>query len=140
MSDSSSEEEPKLIIDEDWKTQVQREKEELKHVEDSVDETDEAKVSDTTGEGELPPPPPATFSFLVTTLASQAMAALGQIPGDDGKPLPVNLDYARHFIDLIDTLEQKTKGNLDEEEKQFVEDTLHQMRMMFVAIKQQQST
>ena len=36
-------------------------------------------------------------------------------------------------------LEEKTKGNLDEEESSFVEQTLHQMRMMFVAVKQQQS-
>lgn len=135
----SEEEEPKLIIDEDWKSQVEREREELKKEEANESSDSAATDGEEAAEGELPPPPPATFSFLVTTLASQAMAALGQIPGDDGQPLPVNLDYARHFIDLISTLEEKTKGNLDEEESSFVEQTLHQMRMMFVAVKQQQS-
>ena len=135
----SEEEEPKLIIDEDWKSQVEREREELKKEEANESSEPAAGEGEAAAEGELPPPPPATFSFLVTTLASQAMAALGQIPGDDGQPLPVNLDYARHFIDLISTLEEKTKGNLDEEESSFVEQTLHQMRMMFVAVKQQQS-
>jgi len=135
----SEEEEPKLIIDEDWKSQVEREREELKKEEANESSDSAAAEGEEAAEGELPPPPPATFSFLVTTLASQAMAALGQIPGDDGQPLPVNLDYARHFIDLISTLEEKTKGNLDEEESSFVEQTLHQMRMMFVAVKQQQS-
>ena len=137
----SEEEEPKLIIDEDWKTQVEREKEELRQKENE-EESSEPSASDAPQDGEpgeLPPPPPATFSFLVTTLASQAMAALGQIPGDDGNPMPVNLDYARHFIDLISTLEEKSKGNLDEEEANFLEQTLHQMRMMFVTVKQQQA-
>ena len=60
------------------------------------------------------------MSFLVTSLATQAMAALGQIPGDDGKPLPMNLDYAKHFIDLLGVLEEKTKGNLDEAEASFL--------------------
>lgn len=135
----SEEEEPKLIIDEDWKSQVEREREELRKEEEASASETTAEGQGEQAEGELPPPPPASFSFLVTTLASQAMAALGQIPGDDGQPLPVNLDYARHFIDLISVLEEKTKGNLDDEESSFVEQTLHQMRMMFVAIKQQQS-
>ena len=138
MSDDS--EEPKLIIDEDWKSQVERERAELQSNQDneSDNESDSGSTTqESAADSELPPPPPATFSFLVTTLASQAMASLGQIPGDDENPMPVNLDYARHFIDLIGTLEEKTKGNLDEEETQYLDQTLHQMRMMYVAVKQQ---
>ena len=65
------------------------------------------------------------------------MAALGQMPGEDGQPMPVNLEYARHFIDLMGVLEEKTTGNLEDEEKSFLQETLHQMRMLFVAVSQQ---
>ncbi len=137
------EEDPKIIVDEDWKTQVQREKEELKNKQepasspdsDSEDSSDaEEAAADTS-----PPLPPASLGFLVTSLATQAMASMGQIPGEDGKPMPVNLDFARHYIDLIGVLEEKTNGNLDAEEAQFISETLHSMRMIYVSVKQQQS-
>lgn len=168
MSEESSEE-PKLIIDEDWKTQVQREKEELKQksaeeasreevaTDESSDENSseadpqqsepqhpdpqaQTEPSQAAPDAEsLPPPPPASITLLATTLATQAMSALGQLPGDDGQTAPINLDYARHFIDLIGVLEEKTKGNLTEEESSYLSEILHQMRMAFVATSQQQT-
>jgi hypothetical protein len=140
-------EEPKLIIDEDWKTQVQREKEELKKREaEASQETPVAEGQEDTGEATSaessdspPPPPPASLLLLVTTLATQAMAALGQLPDEEGKSMPVNLDYARHFIDSIGVLEEKTKGNLTSEEETYVQQTLHQLRLAFVTIRNQSS-
>lgn len=151
-------EEPKLIIDEDWKTQVQREKELLKQKKaqeeaESADEgsvkADDSSAQDpeelieqaqasndvTDSEDELQPPPPASFEFLVSGMATQAVAAMGQLPGDDDKPLPVRLDYARHYIDLLGVVESKTAGNLTESEQKFLQNTLHQLRMLFVAVK-----
>ncbi len=149
MTDDSAEE-PKIIIDEDWKTQVLREKEELKRKKESAaaaGETaaptgpaaDESSSPDDASEPQLPPPPPASFPLIVTGLATQAMAALGQIPGDDGQMLPANLDYARHFIDSIGVLEEKTKGNLTAEESSYLQETLHQLRMLFVSANQDAS-
>ncbi len=154
---NESQEEPKLIIDEDWKSQVEREKEELKRQaeqgksgeSESIESestkpksaASAAEAVEATGTSDEIPPPPASFSFLLTTLATQAMAALGQMPGEDGQSLPVNLDYARHFIDMMGVLEEKTTGNLDEAEENLLKEALHQMRMMFVAVSQQsQST
>ena len=141
---SNDSEEPKIIIDEDYKTQVEREKAELREKSETEDDSDSVAQTEEAASGQgddadVPPPPPASMSFLVTSLATQAMAALGQIPGEDGNPMPMNLDYAKHFIDLLGVLEEKTKGNLDEAESKFLEDTLHQMRMMFVTLKQQAS-
>ena len=141
-------EDPKLIIDEDWKTQVQREMEELKQKQQDDSQQSKSAAAEVQtgsdnseeGEGDVPPPPPASLSFLITSLATQSMASMGQIPGEDGKPMPVNLEYARHFIDLIAVLDEKTKGNLSEEEDKFLQETLHQMRMMFVAMIQQQGS
>lgn len=151
-------EEPKLIIDEDWKSQVERERKEAEEKKASGEPTasESAEVASTepeatiASESETPPAeqsgasgrdiPPASMPMLVTSLATQAMASMGQIPGDDGKPMQVNLDFARHFIDLIGLLEEKTKGNLTEEESKYLSETLHQIRMMFVAVKSQQAS
>lgn len=139
---SNNSEEPKIIIDEDWKDQVQREKETLKQNK-STAANDSAEVAETTTEldqtepekADDQPPPPASFEFLVSGMATQAFAAMGLIPGDDGKPFPVRLDFARHYIDLLAVIENKTEGNLSDAEKNFLQSTLHQLRMMFVSVK-----
>lgn len=166
MSDKPAEE-PKLIIDEDWKAQVQREKEELKQklaeseadaaadsaaahadsdsIDSSNDETPEspatttepvATTSDVVNDKpeSSGAPPPASMMLLVTTLATQAMGVMGLMPNEQGEKLPVNLDFARHFIDMLSVLEEKTKGNLSDDEKVYLRDTLHQLRMAFVAV------
>lgn len=163
MPDKSAEE-PKLIIDEDWKTQVQREKEELQQKlaesepdaataqadgdrfensddkpTDSAAATNEPVAATTTkaassNSEKLGAPPPASIMLLVTTLATQAMGAMGLMPDEQGEKLPVNLDFARHFIDMLSVLEEKTKGNLSDDEKVYLTDALHQLRMAFVAV------
>lgn len=131
---SESEDEPKLIIDEDWKSKVQREKEEVQQTPPAESEADAAAQA----EQDLPPLPPASLPLLVTSLATQAMAALGQIPTEEGKPPTINLEYGRHIIDLIGVVEEKTAGNLTDEESKYLQDTLHQLRMLFVSLSQQQ--
>jgi Domain of unknown function (DUF1844) len=76
--------------------------------------------------------PPASLIILISSLASQAMASMGLMPGEDGQPLPVNLKFARHFIDLIAVLEDKTRNNLTSDETSFLNGTLHHLRMQFV--------
>ena len=141
-------EEPKLIIDEDWKTQVQREKEEFER---NKTASDNEPDGDTLPTAENPQPsedsqrknspslPPASLPMLVASLGAQAMASLGQLPDDDGKTLPVNLAFAKHFIDLIGVIEEKTKGNLTPDENHYVQETLHQLRMTFIEIKSRQT-
>lgn len=152
-------EEPKLIIDEDWKSQVQREKEQLKQkqhqepagdgdsaasetgtaapeADSAVPQSDEDASHISKEKSSQPEsPPPASFEFLISSIATQAVAAMGQLPDEEGKPLPVNLEYARHFIDLLGVIENKTQGNLTDHEQKFLQDSLHQLRMLFVAVK-----
>ena len=60
------------------------------------------------------------------------MVALGFLPDPStGKPNP-NRVVAKHFIDTLGVIEEKTKGNLTDEEAQFLSETLHQLRMAFV--------
>ena len=134
-------EDKKLEIDEGWKSQVEREKEALRNQLDTGanQESDASQSQPLTEEKSAPESevdmrdlPPASLIMLISSLASQAMASMGQIPGDDGKPLPVNLKFARHFIDLIGVIEDKTRNNLTSDETSFLNGTLHHLRMQFV--------
>jgi hypothetical protein len=79
-----------------------------------------------------PPMPPATFEFLIHTLFTQALMALGRIPNPITKQSLKNLPTARHFIDTLDMLEAKTQGNLTTEEQRLLEEIQHQLRTMYV--------
>ena len=118
----------KIIIDEDWKSQVDAERESIKQ------QTEKPEPAEGPSAGDQPLPP-ASLAFLVTTLATQAMATLGQIPDPEkGEPL-VQLDHAKHFIETLAMLEEKTKGNLTHEEAAMMENVLHQLRMLYVAVQ-----
>ena len=83
---------------------------------------------DSAAEG--PAAPPASFEFLVHTLFTQALMALGRIPNPITKQTHVNLATARHFVDTLAMLEQKTAGNLSPDEARMLEEVQHQLRMM----------
>ncbi|HBE68600.1 MAG TPA: DUF1844 domain-containing protein [Planctomycetaceae bacterium] len=123
----SESEEPKIIIDEDWKSKVEREKAEA----EAASQEQPAEQADASDEGPLPE---ASLTLLVTTLLTQAMASMGQIPAEEGAEPKVNLPYAKHFIDLVGVIEEKTQGNLTEDESKFVSESLHQMRMLYVNV------
>lgn len=79
-----------------------------------------------------PSPPPATFEFLVGTLRIQAEVALGLFKmNEDEKP---DLDMARHLIDLLSMLEDKTKGNLTLEEQRLLQNSVTELRFRFVQV------
>jgi hypothetical protein len=114
--------EKKIIIDEDWKVQAQKEKEILA----AQEKVEEEK------EGERPPLPPADFTGLVSMLTTQAFFSLGILRAKDDKEVPVDLDLAKYNIDMLEVLEQKTKGNITDDEGKLLENALHQLRMAFV--------
>ena len=145
MSESSNpDEEPKIVVDTDWKEQVAKEKEQLEMHEASQADTIEdisdfvAKESDADEaepDGQLPPPPPATFDVLISLLFTQAMGTLGHMPHPaTGKP-EVNKPYAKHYIDTLEMLGEKTKGNLSDDESKMLSETLHALRMAYVNAK-----
>lgn len=133
-----SEDAPRIVVDDDWKTQVEKEKQAAAQAaqpssdETHVDQPGEAAAPDQPGPDMVPP---ATLEMLVTMLFTQAMAALGQLPGPDGKMGPVNKPFAKYFIDTVELLGEKTKGNLSEEEAKIISESLHAMRMAFVSVK-----
>ena len=112
-----------LYIDSDWKAEAAKEKERL-----AAEET-AAKVKEAQ---DGPAPPASPFLDLVNTIAMQAMVALGGFQGPGGERLPPDPRAAKHFIDMMDVLKQKTEGNLSEEESAVLNGVAHDLRMNFV--------
>ena len=75
---------------------------------------------------------PVSFASFVVSIASSAMVNLGEVPDPVSKQRSVNLAMARQTIDLLGVLEEKTRGNLDEEEAKLLETILYDLRMRFV--------
>jgi hypothetical protein len=122
-----AEEEKKIIIDEDWKKEAQKEKEVLAAQEKA--EKKKAQASHRAG-GSLPK---GDFAALVNMLTTQTLFALGllEIEGQQREP---DLHLAKYNIDMLETLVEKTKGNLTKDEAKFLENTLHEIRMGYVKI------
>lgn len=131
MSDREDDQPPKIIVDESWKEQVEREKEALREQQQQAQANSEApdSLDDFI--------PEASFSVLVSLLGTQAMSALGLLADPQtGEAIP-NRRLAKHFIDLIGTLEEKTNGNLSSDEAQVLRESLHQLRMLYVTMANQ---
>jgi len=80
------------------------------------------------------PLPPASFLFLVLSLRAQCEMQLGLMHyGEEEKPEP-DLDLARHTIDLLGVLLDKTKGNLSLEEHRMLENSLTELRFRYVQV------
>jgi hypothetical protein len=122
------EQEKKIIIDEDWKQQAQKEKEILAAQEEAEKKD---KQQEKTSRGPLPE---GNFAALISMLATQALFALGllQIKGqEERKP---DLELAKYNIDMLQVLEDKTKGNLSKEEEIVLANTLNELRMGYVKV------
>ncbi len=108
--------EKKIIVDEDWKTQVDRER--------SAAETPESP-----DDLQLPPP---GLHYLANSLYAQALVSLGLVPHPVSNKAEVNRPLAKHAIDTLEILQQKTEGNRTPDESQEIEAMLYQLRMAFV--------
>jgi Domain of unknown function (DUF1844) len=75
---------------------------------------------------------PVDFSTHVLSMASSALVALGRMPAPDGEPHRLDLEMAKHLIDVLGMLETKTKGNLDEAEGKLLASLIYDLRVAFV--------
>ncbi len=128
MAEEEKEKEKKIIVDEDWKAEAQREKEILAAQE-------EAEKKKTKEEKQARGPlPQGNFAALISMLTTQALFALGllQVKGQEKKE--PDLEMAKYNIDILETLEEKTKGNLSKEEEAVLANTLNELRMGYVKV------
>ena len=75
------------------------------------------------------------FGMIVSIFVNQAYMGLGAMADDDGDPI-VELPLAKHAIDLLGVLEEKTKGNLTAPERNYLENTLYELRMRYLRVSQ----
>jgi hypothetical protein len=111
-------ENPKIHVDSDWKEEARKEKERL------IEETEDA--------GSAGPLPEPTFAELINMILMQAMIGLGGMRTPDGRVIAPDLEIAKHHIDLLALLQEKTKGNLTDDERRLLDAALYEMRMRFV--------
>ena len=136
---SDEKEKQKIVTDEDWKKQAVQEKEKISRKQPETKKTDAAETDEAVkaaGPGETAerPIPPANFMTMVNTLMLQALLYLGKLGdpnSEEGKKM-VNPEMAKHHIDLLGVLEEKTKGNLTDEENKALSLALHEVRMLYV--------
>ena len=144
-----------LIIDDDWKKQAQDEKRKL------AEAAEKQAASSPPTPGGSPfagakapsspaadPPgrrprtadqmPPASLETLVQSVVTQTLYYLGDIAvgGRGGEP-NVNLDLAKHHLDLLGVIEAKTQNNLDETEQHFLDTAAYEARSRFIAVASQ---
>ena len=79
------------------------------------------------------------FETLVSYLSTTAMFQLGLIPGPSGEHIPADMPNAKRTVDLLEVLQEKTKGNLTVGESQLLEDVLYELRMSFVEMQKRQA-
>jgi hypothetical protein len=137
------EQQPSLQIDTDWKKQAQEEKRRL------AEQAKQEPAASGAAAGAVAPQdpratrergtrelPPASFATLVQSVVTQALFALGEI-AIRGQPPQIDLDTAKHHIDTLAVLEEKSKGNLTPEEQRMLDSALYETRMRYVNVASQ---
>jgi hypothetical protein len=137
---------PSLSIDTDWKKQAQEEKRKLAEEQQKKKAAAPAMPAiGAPGQGAArgaPGPrgrrelPPASFGTLVQSIMTQALYYLGDLSPQGGEPM-LNLDMAKHHIDTLSLLEDKTANNLVPEEKSMLDAALYEVRMRYVNVASQ---
>ncbi len=134
QNENDKQEKPKIIADDDWKAQARAEKEKLdREIRSKQGETAEGQPR----HGARRELPEASFATLVNFLGAQIMFALGGMQDPKSQKRYVDLSLAKHYIDTLGVLEQKTRGNLTEEEKTLLDRILYETRMNYVQMAQQ---
>ncbi len=72
------------------------------------------------------------FSTFLLSLNASALIHLGEIPDPASKERAVNISAVKHTIEILEIIQEKTKGNLEGEEEKLMDDVLFNLRMKYV--------
>ncbi len=147
-----AEEKLSFHVDSDWKKQAAEEKKRLAEQEQqrkaaapvtpvgvvagtsssapSGARTQTGKTGAAPGRRELPP---ASIETLVQSMVTQVLFYLGEIGARGSQPM-LDLDMAKHHIDTLAVIEQKTQNNLTPAEKQMLDAALYEVRMRYISV------
>lgn len=106
-------------VDQSWKEAVQQEKEKLKENQQSEEDPEEVY-------------PEASFQSIVGSFGMQVAIALGQVENPMTGEKNKDLEQAKHFIDSLRVLREKTEGNLTDEEEQHLNTLISELQMQYV--------
>ena len=111
-------------VDENWKKQVEREK-----VRETASETQQQRHQQ---QPRRVPPEASSFTAFIAGLTMQAMMAMGEMADPNTGLQRENLGEAQYLINTIAMLQEKTKGNLTEQEAAAMEEAVYSLRMAYV--------
>ena len=150
MTEEEKDEPPKIIVDEDWKQKVEAEKQALedelaaKAKEQAAEPAQEEAAEGAAPEGDAPEGdapegadydlPPASFPGLLQEFSTRALVSLGMVPNPFTQEAQVDLKAAAYSIDMLAVLQEKTEGNLEEQEATYLTQLTAQLREAFVKI------
>lgn len=122
----------KKKVDESWKQRAKTEKERDSQ---KVEQGPSAATDTAEGRPRDPLPEP-TLTALFIGLATQALVGLGEAESPITGQKEKDLDFAKYNIDMLQSLEDKTKGNLAPAEKVMLTQLLYDLRMRYVKAAQ----
>ncbi len=124
----------KKRVDESWKEQVEREKQAPPAAGSPAPPPTGPAPAAPVGEAPHTPgeAPEARFDLFVSSLAMEALVALGDMPHPVTRKTATALPQAKYVIDILGILEEKTQGNLSVDESRMVADLLYQLRMRYL--------
>ncbi len=137
MSEEPKGQEKKIIIDEDWKGKVQAEKEAAARKQQSPESAPAESAPAEPPSDAAEPLPPPNLTFLASSLYLQGMVSLGLLPGPTSDKPQVHLEHAKHTIDTLQMLQEKTEGNRTPDETKEMDTMLHELRLSYIAVQQQ---
>jgi hypothetical protein len=111
-------EEDKKKMGDNWQGQIDREKKEAQDKQEKYHEP--------------------TFTIFLSSVSMQAMIAMGKIDNPVTGKAEKSLEQARFLIDTLGILKDKTKGNLSSDEERLLDDSLFNLRMMYVDDKKEE--
>ncbi len=121
--------------DDDWKAQAQREKDKLAEKSKADAAAKEAAAKPAPAAAHVPQRgrvDAASFNGLLQSLATQSLMMMGAIADPRSGRTMQDLGYAKALLDSIVMLEEKTKGNLTQEEENALGSTLYELRDTYV--------
>ena len=73
------------------------------------------------------------FRSYILSYYTQGLVLLGEVPNPYTNKKEEDIEASRHTIDILTMLNEKTKGNLSDEERQLLESVIYELRMKFMA-------
>jgi len=127
------------FVDESWKEQASQEKDVLAeepaqqaNPEQKLPNDPADKIQETEGGAQQGQAVEINFLNYITSLGFQAMIFMGEIPNPVTNEVDKNLEQAKFLIDTLSMLKEKTEGNLNEQEKTLLENSVYELQTKYV--------